>query len=90
MSLQDIRARIDELDREILSLLDQRMELAQRSAKLKRAVRDEEREAQVLDRVGRWAEGHQHLLRRDFVRGLYVEIMKESRRIQEKKREVCP
>lgn len=89
-NLHDIRARIDDLDRKILSLLDRRMELAQRSAKLKRTVRDEEREAQVLDRVGRWAEGHQRRLRRDFIRALYVEIMKEGRRIQETEREVRP
>ena len=87
MNLQEIRERIDELDREILGLLDQRMELALGSGKLKAAVHDEGREAQILDHVGRWAEGHHRLLRPDFVRALYVEIMRESRRIQENERE---
>ncbi|HMA53811.1 MAG TPA: chorismate mutase [Acidobacteriota bacterium] len=90
MTLQEIRERIDELDREILGLLDRRMELARRSGKLKAAVRDEEREAQVLDRVGRWAESRHRLLRADFAKALYVVIMGESRRIQEEEREDRP
>jgi chorismate mutase len=88
MNLQEIRERIDELDREILTLLDERMGLALRSAKLKEAVRDRERESQVLDHVGRWAEARHGALRVDFARAIYGEIMKESRRIQEEEREV--
>ena len=89
MNLQEIREHIDELDREILSLLNERMELALRTGRLKEAVQDEAREAQVLEQVGRHANIHNRLLRGDFVKALYGEIMKESRRIQEKKEEVC-
>lgn len=89
MNLQEIREHIDELDREILSLLNERMELARRTGRLKEAVQDEAREARVLDQVGRYADSHHHLLRGDFVKALYGEIMKESRRIQENKEEVC-
>lgn len=88
MNLRRIRERIDELDREILSLLNERMALALRTGSFKEAVRDEEREAQVLDHVGRYVERHHPLLRGDFARALYGEIMKESRRIQEDRQEV--
>jgi chorismate mutase len=88
MNLQEIRERIDELDREILSLLNERMELALRTGRLKEAVRDEAREARVLEQVGRYADNHHNLLGGDFVKALYGEIMKESRRIQEKREEV--
>jgi prephenate dehydratase/chorismate mutase len=86
MNLQKIREHIDGLDREILGLLNERMELALRTAKLKAAVQDKEREAQVLDLVGSYAENQNHLVGADFVQSLFGEIIKESRRIQEKKR----
>lgn len=88
MNLQEIREHIDELDREILSLLNERLELALQTRRLKEAVQDEEREARVLEQVSRFADDHHHLLRGDFVKALYGEIMEECRRIQEKREEV--
>ncbi len=83
MNLQKIRGHIDEVDREILGLLNERMELALRTAKLKGSILDEEREAQVLDQVTRYSRSHNHLVRDDLIKLLFGEIMKESRRIQE-------
>jgi len=86
MNLQKIRGHIDEVDREILGLLNERIELALRTAKLKGSILDEEREAQVLDQVTRYSRNHNHLVQSDLIKSLFGEIMKESRRIQEKKR----
>jgi prephenate dehydratase/chorismate mutase len=85
MNLQKIRDHIDELDREILSHINERMELALRTAKLKEFVADKERETQVLDQVARYTQNQNHLVQGDFVRALYGDIIDESRRIQEKK-----
>lgn len=49
--LAEIRARIDDTDRKLLRLLDQRIEFALRAGRLKAAVGDPVREAEVLDKV---------------------------------------
>ncbi len=85
MNLKKIRDSIDELDREILSLINERMELALRTAKLKDVVQDPQRESQVLDQVARYARNQNHLVQDEFVQALYGGIIGESRRIQEKK-----
>lgn len=85
MNLQKIRYHIDEIDCEILSLLNERMELALRTVKLKDSIQDKERETQVLDQVTRYSRNYNHLVQSDLIKSLFGEIMKESRRIQEKK-----
>jgi len=50
-ALAEIRARIDDTDRKLLRLLDQRIEFALRAGRLKAAVGDPAREAEVLDKV---------------------------------------
>jgi prephenate dehydratase/chorismate mutase len=77
--LTDVRARIDDTDRKLLRLLDQRIELSLRAGRLKQVIADPAREAQVLDRVRSAAHG---LLSAEFVTALYVSIMEESRRVQ--------
>jgi prephenate dehydratase/chorismate mutase len=86
MNLQKIREHIDELDREILSLLNERMELALKTAKLKESVVDKDREGQVLNQVAKYTENQNHLAQSEFVRTLYGGIIGESRRIQEQKK----
>lgn len=86
MDLRTIRGRIDAIDREMLSLLAERMELALRTAKLKTTIRDPAREAWVLDQAARYSRIQGHLVEGDFVLSLFGEIIRESRRIQEKRR----
>jgi prephenate dehydratase len=79
-ALAEVRARIDDTDRRLLRLLDQRIELAVRAGRLKTAVTDAAREAQVLEKVRSAAYG---LLSAEFVTGLYGAIMAEGKRLQE-------
>ena len=66
-ALAEVRARIDDTDRKLLRLLDERIELALRAGRLKTVTADPEREAQVLDNVRSAAYG---LRSGDFVSGL--------------------
>src|SRR4030042_3059844 len=86
MDLQKIRTLIDEIDGEILGLLNERMELALRTAKLKDAVLDAEREKQVLDEVARRSRDYNGLIPGDVIRSIYAGIIQASRVIQEEKR----
>ncbi len=84
--LQSIRDHIDHIDRQVLDLLAKRMRLALRAGKLKTVVRDEAREARVLAQAARFSLAHRNLIRARFVRSLFGDIIKESRRIQERRR----
>ncbi len=57
--LKRLRERIDEIDKEIISLLEKRLEIAQKIGKIKaRAslpIQDEKREKEVLQRAGKFA-----------------------------------
>jgi prephenate dehydrogenase/chorismate mutase len=86
VDLQEIREGIDDIDRQILSLLHERMELALRTARLKAGVRDRSREADVLEEAERYARSNKLLVSDGFVRGLFDDIIRESRRIQESDR----
>ncbi len=77
--LADIRSRIDETDRKLLRLLDQRIEYAVRAARFKSAAADHVREAQVLGNVRDAAYG---LLAPEFVTSLYRAIIDEGKRLQ--------
>jgi prephenate dehydratase/chorismate mutase len=77
--LAEVRDRIDDTDRKLMRLLDQRIELALRAGRLKAQIADPAREAQVLDKVRASAHG---LLGAEFVTSLYRAIIDESRRVQ--------
>jgi chorismate mutase len=77
--LAELRAQIDDTDRKLLRLLDQRIEYALQTARLKAAVTDAGREADVRSRVRAAACG---LISEDFVEGLYAAIIDESKRLQ--------
>ncbi len=86
MNLQKIRTLIDEIDGEILGLLNERMELALRTTKLKDAVLDADREKQVLAEVTRRSREYNPLVPTEAIRSIYGEIIKASRGIQESRR----
>jgi prephenate dehydratase len=85
MKLDDIRRKIDKIDRELLVLLQERMGLALRSKKFKPSVSDPKREADVLTRADRLS---LDLVVRSFVRQLLQTIIEESKRLQEEDRKL--
>ncbi len=85
-SVQALRRRIDLLDSRILKLLEERMELGLRARRVKGSVRDEAREAQLLEGIRRQAQG---LSRPEFAEQLFTQIMAESRALQEKDLALC-
>ena len=82
-SLSTLRKRIDRVDRELLSLLNQRARLALRVGKLKRAnkvaVFDRRREQAVLRRIARANRGP---LSRTAVQSVFREVLRASRRLE--------
>jgi prephenate dehydrogenase len=82
--LREVRELIDEVDREIVSLLGRRMLLARRAGLAKsalgHAVRDERREHEVLDR--RRAAARELGLPIDLVAQVFETIMALARRVQ--------
>lgn len=79
LALAELRAQIDDTDRKLLRLLDQRIELAVRTSRLKPALTDAAREAAVLDRVQAAAFG---LLSSGFVAEFYRGLIDEGKRLQ--------
>jgi prephenate dehydratase/chorismate mutase len=79
--LDNIRRKIDMIDWEIMQLLNQRMEISVRSRKLKRHILDPDREQQILENVKKHSYS---LIEPEFSEGIYRQIMKESKAIQER------
>ncbi|MBR6816297.1 MAG: chorismate mutase [Clostridia bacterium] len=83
MDLQEIRARIDELDTQLVELLCRRMTVAKDVADYKRAngmaVLDRQRELAVLDK--RAAQAGEAF--GPYIREIYEKIMEMSRAYQE-------
>lgn len=85
MNLDDIRRKIDKIDRELLVLLQERMGLAIQSKKFKEVVADPQREEVVLARAERM---NLALVERSFARQLLRTIIEESKRLQEQDRQM--
>ena len=85
MKLNEIRYKIDRIDRELLVLLQERMGLALRSKKFKTAVSDPSREEDLLARAERL---NLDLVERSFTRELLATIIQESKRLQEEDRKL--
>ena len=83
MKLEEIRSKIDKIDRELLVLLQERMGLALRSKKFKKTVSDPTREEEVMSRIERL---NLDLIERSFTRRLIKTIIEESKRLQEENR----
>jgi prephenate dehydratase/chorismate mutase/prephenate dehydratase len=81
MDLKGIRKNIDQIDRELVGLLNRRMEYVLRTKKLKECVTETNREAEVLRGV---RHNPFELLSGEFSEKLYQEIIGESKRLQEK------
>jgi prephenate dehydratase/chorismate mutase/prephenate dehydratase len=80
MELSELRKLIDETDRQLLRLLEERMQLAVRTGRLKAVVGDPGREEEVLRNVRTSGFG---LLGGPFLEALYRIILQESRALQE-------
>ena len=80
MGIREIRKRIDAVDRELLALLRERMELGLRARRCKKETRDGAREAEVLERARR---GSSTPLDPGFAASLFESVMAESRRLQD-------
>jgi len=79
MELEELRGKIDRIDSEILKLLNQRMEFALRTRKIKPGVEDAEREKEVLETTKRQAKG---LIRPEFSQKIFTDIITESKTLQ--------
>lgn len=80
MNLEEIRKRIDLIDFELMQLLNNRMELAVRSKRLKGYVTDANREQEIFDTVKRLSH---RLIGPEFSEKLYEQIIGQSKMIQE-------
>jgi prephenate dehydratase len=80
MSLKEIRKNIDSIDSQLLQLLNNRMEQVLLAKKFKAEIEDNKREKEVLDRIGKDSTG---LINAEFMKKVYVEIIKESKRLQQ-------
>ena len=85
MKLDDLRRKIDKIDRELLVLLQERMGLALQSKKFKDKIVDTKREEVVLARAERM---NLALVEHSFARQLLGTIIEESRRLQEENRQM--
>lgn len=85
MKLDEIRYKIDRIDRELLVLLQERMGLALRSKKFKEIISDPGREEDLLARAERL---NLDLVERSFTRQLLQTIIQESKRLQEEDRKL--
>lgn len=81
MNLTEIREKINYIDFDIIRLLEERMECALRAAKLKKQVKDSEREKEVYQQISRLSS---HLLNPKFSQKLYEQIVNESNALQER------
>ena len=83
MTLESLRNDIDALDDQLLTLLNQRMELVRRVGELKRTtnavIYRPEREKQILDRLHTQNEG---LLNRPAIEAIFLEIFAVSRNLE--------
>jgi len=86
LTLEKIRNVIDLIDEEILALLAERLDLARGIHPLKEKVLDKDREEAILSRIRRTAKNSGRL-RAEFVEQIYAEILAESRRIQQGRRQ---
>lgn len=78
--LKQIRDQIDLLDNELLKLVDQRMQLSLKTKRCKPDVEDKNREMEVLNKVKNFP---LRLIDKDFCEKLFLNIIAESKRIQQ-------
>lgn len=81
MKVDKLRKKIDWTDLEIVKLLNERMELAIRTEKVKEKIEDSEREKIVINRVKSHSVG---LINPEFSEKMFREVIKESKKLQKK------
>ena len=81
MNLHGIREQIDVIDSKIVSLIKERMELSILAGNLKKTIKDEKREKEIIDKC--IFEGGD-IFAPNFFYNLYNIIFEESRRLQQK------
>lgn len=81
MELKDLREKIDRIDFKIINLLNERMELALGTAKLKKEITDEEREDKVMKNIRHCFHG---LIDQDFSSKIFSEIISECKKLQDR------
>lgn len=79
MKLEDLRTRIDKIDRELLGLIEERMELAVRSVKFKDSIVDPKREEEVFASIDKMS---LDLVDNEFRKRILAAIMDEGKRLQ--------
>ncbi len=82
MELTLLREEINRIDREIISLLNERMELALRTTKLKEKITDEKREQCVINTVKTYCHD---LIDDEFASQIFKKIIAESKKLQREK-----
>lgn len=85
MNLKEIRKQINRVDYDIVKLLNERLELALRTKKLKPKVLDEGREKEVIQKIEKIP---LKLVDKDFSKKLFEKIIAECRGIQMENREL--
>lgn len=85
MGLNDIRAKIDLIDFEIVKLLNRRFEYALRTRNLKQSVEDPAREREILEAGGFRSDT---LVRAEFSRRLFEQVLQESKSLQSADRKI--
>ena len=87
-SLETSRQKIDTIDRELVALLEKRMDTVTKIGQVKKegnqAVYDEKREQQVLDKVAKLLKNKGY---KETITNTYVDLMKHSREYQNKMKE---
>ena len=82
--MKNIRKQIDQIDRKVIKLLAERMDLVKEIAKFKKAtklpIQDKKREEELRNNLKKLAA--KHGLDPEFVNHLYSHVFIESRRIQ--------
>ena len=86
MGLEDLRRQIDEIDEELVEVISRRLSIMPEVAEIKRrgnvGIDQEGREREVIENIRRKAE--EKNLDPDFVEKIMVEIIGESKRIQQR------
>ena len=87
-SLETLRQKIDTIDRELVALLEKRMDTVTKIGQVKKeenqAVYDAKREQQVLDKVAKLLKNKGY---KETITDTYVDLMKHSREYQNKMKE---
>ena len=86
LSLDEVRVKIDAIDNEMLSLLNNRMELVREVGRIKHSKNESiyrpERERQILERLGKLNTKNGGLLSDEAIKAIYLEIFAVSRNLE--------